>query len=106
MRVWRALKNTGCGCPPDGVYVLPVDAPPGMALGEAESAVRAAGGFAMTGELNISTGTQLAHVRRLFDRSAEYGALVEQIGAARAALRRLGQRKGETLVQRLRRALR
>ena len=48
MRVWRALKNTGCGVLRDGVYVLPVDAPQVPALVEAESAIRSAGGFAMT----------------------------------------------------------
>ncbi len=58
----------------------------------------------MTVELNIKTATQLEHVRMLFDRSSEYGALVEKIGAAKSALRRLGRRRADTLVQRLRRA--
>lgn len=104
MRMWRALKNTGCGVLRDGVYVLPVDAPRAPALDEAESAVRAAGGSAMTVELSIKTAAQIEHVRKLFDRSKEYGALVERIGAAKAALQRLGKRKSDTLVQRLRRA--
>ena len=104
MRVWRALKNTGCGVLRDGVYVLPVDAPRAPALDEAESAVRAAGGSAMTVELSIKTAAQIEHVRKLFDRSKEYGALVERIGAAKVALQRLGKRKADTLVQRLRRA--
>ena len=104
MRVWRALKNTGCGVLRDGVYVLPVDAPQAPALVEAESLVRGAGGFAMTVELNVKTATQLEHVRKLFDRGEEYGALVERIGAAKVALQRLGKRKADTLVQRLRRS--
>jgi hypothetical protein len=104
MRVWRALKNTGCGVLRDGVYVLPVDAPRAPALVEAESAVRAAGGFAMTVELHIKTAAQLEHVRKLFDRGKEYGALVEKISAAKRALQRLGKRKADTLVQRLRRS--
>ena len=58
----------------------------------------------MTVELNVETSTQLEHIRKLFDRSKEYGALVARIGAAKAALRRLGKRKAETLVQRLRRS--
>ena len=58
----------------------------------------------MTVELNIKTAAQLEHVRKLFDRSQEYGALVERIGAATAALQRLGKRKADTLVQRLRRS--
>ncbi|HKA41929.1 MAG TPA: chromate resistance protein ChrB domain-containing protein [Burkholderiales bacterium] len=104
MRVWRALKSTGCGVLRDGVYVLPVSAPQAPALAEVESAVRAAGGFAMTAELSFNTPAQFEYVRRLFDRGEEYGALVARIGAAKLALRRLGQRKADTLVQRLRRS--
>ncbi|HET7200312.1 MAG TPA: chromate resistance protein ChrB domain-containing protein [Burkholderiales bacterium] len=102
MRVWRALKNTGCGVLRDGVYLLPAEAPGAAALAEAESEVRAAGGFAMTVELNFRGATQLKHVRELFDRGEEYGALVARIGAAKGALQRLGKRKADTLVQRLR----
>jgi hypothetical protein len=104
MRVWRALKNTGCGVLRDGVYLLPAEAPRAAALAAAESEVKAAGGFAMTVELNIKTAAQLEHVRTLFDRSREYGALVNRISAAKVSLQRLGKRKADTLVQRLRRA--
>jgi hypothetical protein len=105
MRVWRALKGTGCGVLRDGVYILPGDERHASALVETEAAVRAAGGFAMTVEMSISSDAQLAHVRGLFDRGEEYGALVAKMTAARAALQRLGKRKAETLVQRLRRLL-
>jgi hypothetical protein len=86
------------------VYILPASAPRTAALVETESAVRAAGGFAMTVEMNMQSSAQLDHVRKLFDRSEEYGALVAKIGAAKNALRRLGKRKADTLVQRLRRS--
>jgi len=105
MRVWRALRNTGCGVLRDGVYLLPVESPRAAALAEAESEVKAAGGFAMTVELNFKTSAQLEYVRKLFDRSSEYGAIVARIGAAKTALQRLGKRKADTLVQRLRRSL-
>jgi hypothetical protein len=105
MRVWRALKSTGCGVLRDGVYVLPIEAPHAAALAEAESEVKAAGGFAMTVDLNLKTSAQLEHVRKLFDRSEEYGAIVRQLTAAKASLQRLGKRKADTLVQRSRRAL-
>ena len=104
MRVWRSLKAMGCGVLRDGVYLLPAGASTASALAEAEAEVRAAGGFAMTAEMNFGP-EQLAHVRGLFDRSEEYAALRARIGAGKAALRRLGQRKGETLVRRLRRSL-
>src|SRR3954466_13253972 len=79
MRVWRALKSTGCGVLRDGVYVLPGDAPQVGALIELESAVRAAGGFAMTAQLNFETPAQVEYVRKLFDRSADYGVLVQRM---------------------------
>lgn len=104
MRVWRALKSSGCGVLRDGVYLLPVETPRSAALAGAESEVKAAGGFAMTVELNLKTPAQLEHVRKLFDRGEEYAALLARIGAARVAMRRLGKRKTDTLVQRLRRS--
>jgi DNA-binding FrmR family transcriptional regulator len=70
-----------------------------------ESEIRSAGGFAMTAEMNFKAPGQLEHVRKLFDRGREYGALVKQLNAAKPSLQRLGKRKAETLVQRLRRAL-
>ncbi|HET7199927.1 MAG TPA: Chromate resistance protein ChrB, partial [Burkholderiales bacterium] len=105
MRVWRALKNTGCAVLRDGVYILPIEAPQAAALAEAESQVKAGGGFAMTVELNLKTSAQLEHVRKLFDRGEEYGALVAKIRAARTALQRLGKRKADTLVRRMRLSL-
>lgn len=104
MRVWRALKNTGCAVLRDGVYILPAGASQVLALAETESAVKAAGGFAMTAELNITVPAHLAHVRSLFDRGREYGVLVEKIGTAKRAVPRLGRRRAGTLVQRLRRS--
>jgi hypothetical protein len=105
MRVWRALKTTGCGVLRDGVYILPVDSSQAAALADVAAEIKTAGGFAMTVELNLKTPAQLEHVRTLFDRSEEYGALVKRLNAAKASLQRLGKRKAETLVQRLRRAL-
>ena len=104
MRVWRALKSAGSGVLRDGVYVLPADAAQAGALAELESAVRAAGGFAMTAQLNFAANAQIEHVRRLFDRSADYGALVKRMVTAKGSLQRLGTRKAGTLVERLRRS--
>jgi len=103
MRVWRALRTTGCGVLRDGVYILPAVSTRAAALAEVESEIKAAGGFAMTVELNLKNSAQLEHVRKLFDRSEGYGALVKRISAAKVSLQRLGKRKAATLVQRLRR---
>ena len=100
MRVWRALKDSGCGVLRDGVYVLPAGSGNGV-LGEIESEIRSAGGFAMTLELKPRTAEQTAEVRKLFDRSADYGALMQKIDAAGGALPRLGARKAHTQLRRL-----
>lgn len=104
MRVWRALKDSGCGVLRDGVYLLPAGSTRAPALAEMESDIRAEGGFAMAVEMNLKSGVQAEHVRKLFDRSTGYGELVGRINAGKAALPRLGLRRAQTLVQRLRRS--
>ena len=101
MRVWRALKESGCGVLRDGVYVLPEG---GAVLGRMESEIRAAGGFAMAVQLKLRTAEQQAHARALFDRSAGYGELVRTVAAAKGSLARLGPRKARTAVGRLKRS--
>ena len=103
MRVWRALKETGCGVLRDGVYVLPEGAGGAKALPAIESDIRAAGGFAMTVDLRLKAAQRPA-VRKLFDRSADYGALMHKVRAAGEALPRLGHRKAQTTVERLERS--
>ncbi len=104
MRVWRALKDTGCGVLRDGVYLLPAGSARAAALTEMEADIRAEGGFAMAVEMNLKADAHAEHVRKLFDRSAEYGQLVEKISAAGTALPRLGSRRAQTQMQRLQRA--
>jgi hypothetical protein len=103
MRVWRALKETGCGVLRDGVYVLPAAAPGSEVLSRMEAEIRAAGGFAMAVELKLKTAVQRAEVRKLFDRSAEYGQLVEEIKATKPLKRKSGlsrlQRSYERLIR-------
>ena len=105
MRVWRGLKETGCGVLRDGVYVLPAASAGATALAGIESDIRSAGGFAMTVELTVGAAAHLEHVRKLFDRSPDYGALGQKTVAARTALPRLGPRKAQTVVDRLERQL-
>lgn len=103
MRVWRALKDTGCGVLRDGVYVLPAGSAGAPVLAEMESEIRSAGGFAMTVELKLKT-EQLEDVRKLFDRSADYGTLVHKVKTAKSSLSRLGHRKARTTLDRLQRS--
>jgi hypothetical protein len=104
MRIWRALHGIGCGVLRDGVYLLPAAAAQVSAFVDLESEVSAAGGFAMTVELNLKTSGQFDSVRKLFDRTSEYASLVTRINAANKSLVRLGQRRADTLVKRLRRS--
>jgi hypothetical protein len=103
MRLWRALKSTGCAVLRDGVYIVPGGAPQAKSLVSVEAEVRKAGGTAMTVELGVRA-EQLGQVEALFDRSAEYGELVSRIDTARAGIARRGQRKTETTYQRLKRS--
>src|SRR2546425_8995275 len=56
MRVWRALKDTGCGVLRDGVYVLPQDVPGAAVLPRMESDIRAAGGVPVAGGTKVKRG--------------------------------------------------
>ena len=105
MRLWRGLKDLGCGVLRDGVYVLPAGAANGGALGRIEADIRAHGGFAMTLDVDAKAPAQMAELRTRFDRGGDYGALVRRIGAAQRALDRLGSRRAQTEIRRLERAL-
>ncbi len=104
MRVWRALKETGCGVLRDGVYILPSGAAGTAVLAEMESEIKSAGGFSMTVELQLKKEEQLGQIRKLFDRGADYGALAQRIREAKASLQRLAPRRAQTTVQRLQRS--
>ena len=105
MRLWRSLKELGCGVLRDGVYLLPATASAHEALARLESEIRAWGGFAMTLELVAQTESQAATIRNLFDRGSEYGALVRRIAAAKASLAERGSRRARTEIRRVERAL-
>ena len=104
MRVWRALKDSGCAVLRDGVYLLPAAAAGGGVLGKLEQEIRSYGGFAL--RLEARPGDEhLPAVRALFDRTADYAALVERAAAVKASLASLGPRRGETAVRRMEQAL-
>ena len=104
MRVWRALKESGCAVLRDGVYVLPAASTRAAVLAQMELEVKSAGGFAMTAELRPGKDEDLAQLRKLFDRSRDYGTLVKAIREAQLSLQRLGPRKAQTTVHRLQRS--
>src|SRR5262245_2307029 len=103
MRLWRALKESGCGVLRDGVYVLP-EAGANGALGKLEAEIRSHGGFAMTLQVKPRSSSQLGELRKLFDRGHEYAALAQKVREAKDSLARLGARRAQTAIRRLERA--
>ncbi len=103
MRLWRALKESGCGVLRDGVYLLP-EAGANGALGKLEAEIRSHGGFAMTLQVQPRSSTQLEELRKLFDRGNEYAAFAAKVSEAKASLARLGARRAQTSIRRLERA--
>jgi hypothetical protein len=102
MRVWRALKEAGCVVLRDGVYVLPAQAASQATLAKIGAEIRAASGFAMNVEINLRAADQASDLRKRFDRSVDYGALVRKAAAARSAMERLGSRRALTTISRVR----
>lgn len=82
MRVWRALKACGAGVLRDGVYVMPDAELYRDALATIADDVRANDGTAYL----LTTASAEDDFERLFDRAAEFGELLGQISAARAAM--------------------
>ena len=101
MRVWRALKDCGAAVLRDGVYLLPKAG----AFDSLQKEIRSQGGFAMTFDATPHAADDQAALRSRFDRTADYGALVERISAAKASLAALGPRRGLTALRRLEQAV-
>lgn len=87
MRVWRGLKALGCGVLRDGVYLLPEGAAAREALENEAREVTAAGGTANLVGIAPTDERQAASWRRLFDRTADYSRLMNELRALRAALK-------------------
>ncbi len=91
MRLWRAIKALGCAALRDGVYLLPARDENGAALSALADEVRASEGSAEV--LYVAAdGAQDEAFRLLFDRGADYGALIAETRSASAdekTLRRL-----------------
>ena len=103
MRLWRALKESGCGVLRDGVYVLPATRG-NETLERLEAEVRVHKGFAMRLQVVPVDEKQTDEIQKLFDRSTDYAPLVKTMAATRSSLARLGSRKGQTAIRRLQKA--
>lgn len=82
MRAWRALKASGAAVLRDGVHLLPDDARHADTLAAITDDLRSHGGTAHL----LRTDASAPDYRALFDRGADYAALIADVAAARAAL--------------------
>lgn len=82
MRVWRALKTCGAAVLRDGVYLLPQSAEHEQALSTIADDLRQNDGTAHL----LGTESDDANFPTLFDRSAEFGALLGELTQARRQL--------------------
>lgn len=98
MRVWRSLKSLGCAALRDGVYLLPNTPENAAALEKVAAETQDAQGNADIYRLAGHDDGQVPALQALFDRSADYAKLAEDLRALRnelnildgpAALRRL-----------------
>lgn len=76
MRIWRALRALGCATLRDGVYLLPESAEHAATLERIADEVRAVQGTADLYRLGGRDERQQADIVALFDRGADYAALL------------------------------
>lgn len=96
VRVWRALKATGCGTLRDGVYILPAAAATAPALRALEGSIQAAGATAHLLVVQARDAAQEQAFRDLFDRAGLYAEWLQSLkeaqrdvaGSAEAPLRK------------------
>jgi hypothetical protein len=105
VRVWRTLKDTGCGVLRDGVYLLPKDSAAAPVLARMRDEIVGAGGAAQVVEVTPKAAREAQDLRKLFDRTTDYGALLRDIEHVRSSFARLGAGRSRGAVERARRAL-
>lgn len=83
MRAWRALKASGAAVLRDGVYLMPDRETCRATLVAVSADVLTSGGSALVMEVRRPEGTDF---ESLFDRAADYAALLGDIASARSAI--------------------
>lgn len=87
VRIWRALKATGCATLREGVYLLPASASTADALRALEPAIHEGGADAHLLALQARDAAQERTFRALFDRSEHYADFVQSLKDARQSVR-------------------
>jgi hypothetical protein len=86
MRLWRALKAAGAAALRDGVYVLPDTESSRRLFGAQRAEIEKQGGSASVLRLPAQPQDQEAHLRELFDRTADYAKLLAGVEKLRSGL--------------------
>lgn len=105
VRIWRALKATGCATLRDGVYILPATAATAAELRTIEQSLLDAGAEAHLLELQARDAAQDARFRALFDRGELYADFASSLKEARKAIAAGSERELRRLLRSLDRRL-
>jgi hypothetical protein len=106
VRIWRALKATGCATLRDGVYILPATASSAAELWAIEQAIRDGGADAHMLDVQARNAAQEKTFRALFDRSEQYDDFARSLKDARQALKGSGEPELRKLLRGLEQQLR
>src|SRR5258706_4362617 len=91
MRIWRALKASGAAALRDGVYVLPKsDAARAVFAEQAAEAIET-GGTSHILSFECEDDPQQSAMIELFDRDAEYAALLSNLDSFKHGIAKLGE---------------
>jgi hypothetical protein len=101
VRIWRALKATGCGGLRDGVYLLPDRPGCNEVFDVLADEVRGAGGEATRLAFPARDAGQQAQFEALFDRAADYKAFEAELARQRRVLRSASESAGRRLLRML-----
>jgi hypothetical protein len=91
VRIWRALKATGCATLREGVYLLPGSAAAADGFWAIERAIREGGADAHMLTLKARDAAQEKGFRALFDRSELFADFAQTLKSARQAVKASGE---------------
>lgn len=91
VRIWRALKATGCATLREGVHILPAMASSATEFWVIERAIREGGADAHMLSLTARDVAQEKTFRELFDRSEQYAEFTQTLKQTRKSLKSAGE---------------
>jgi hypothetical protein len=101
VRIWRAMKASGCGALRDGVYLLPDRPDCAPVFDQLADEVRQADGEATLLQFAARDSEQQAQFEALFDRSAEYRDIEKELARQRRELRTAAELPGRRVLRSL-----